>query len=124
MAVTLAVKEAVVHAVAITITFPHCNIGISEINGNTRTTIFQCISQPFESQISLKNIHLIPYTLKKNFNGHPAGGKVTLNIGIIKEIHQYTSTKLFLLMPSSKREPDLHHVVGCVTPHLALQFCN
>ena len=77
MAMTVAVKEAAVDAVAIMRTFPYCKIGITEINGNSRTTIFQCISQPFESPVSPKNMHLALYT-EKNFNGHPEGGKVTL----------------------------------------------
>ena len=40
MAMTVAVKEAVVDAVVITIAFPHCNIGITENIGNSRTDIF------------------------------------------------------------------------------------
>ena len=57
MPMTEAVTKAVVDAVAITITFPYRNIGITEVNGNSRTTTFQCISGPFESQVSVQNIH-------------------------------------------------------------------
>ena len=73
MAMTVAVKEAMVDALAITITFPHCNIGITEISSNSRTTIFLCRSLPFESQMSLQNIHLNLYT------GKTGCGKVTPN---------------------------------------------
>ena len=71
MAMTGAVKKAVEDA------FPHCNIGITEVNANSRTAIFQCISRPFGSQLTLQNIHLDLYT-KKNFNRHPVSGRVML----------------------------------------------
>ena len=64
MAMTVAVKEAMVDAVAITITFLHYNDGITEISGNSSTTIFQGIGRPFESQISLQNTYLNVYTAK------------------------------------------------------------
>ena len=35
----VAVKKAMVDTVAMTVTFPHCNIGITEITSNSRTTI-------------------------------------------------------------------------------------
>lgn len=40
MARTVAVKEAEVVAAAITITFPHYNIGITEDIGKSKTDIF------------------------------------------------------------------------------------
>ena len=70
MAMIVAVKEGLGDA------FPHCSNSITEVSGNSRTTIFQCTNQPFESQVSLQNIHLDLYT-EKDFNRHPAGGKET-----------------------------------------------
>ena len=43
MAMTVAVKEAEVVAAAIAITFPHCNIGITEDIGNSRTDVFSSV---------------------------------------------------------------------------------
>ena len=67
-------RSKLVDAVAIAITFLHYNIGITEISGKSKTTIFQCISRPFESLISIQNIYLNFYTEKT------AGGKVTLKL--------------------------------------------
>ena len=59
MAMTVAVKEAVVVAVAIAITFSHCNISIIKDISNCRTTIF---SSEYIDLLSVKN-HSKKFTL-------------------------------------------------------------